>query len=449
MTKEELIQMQSMYASMPDKVWTEEDELNKLKTSIKMLLGSKKEAEEKGNKAYVNLLVQSINENVNNMLAIDKNIDVKKLMTELEDGNLTTYEQILLVEEPDENATISEKIEMLQKKADILNKSDLNDISFTEEKEVFVDKPTTSTNHILDNDVDVNVDYDIVKLPSKGQAYKHKSETVPVSYLTAQDENFITSPNLYHDGLIVDLLLKRKILNSTIEPDELLVGDADAITLFLRVTAYGPEYPILATDPVTGVEFETSIDLSKFKMKDFNLTADENGYFDFTMPVSQNKIKFKFLTRKDEKNVVLLNMMDDLKTKGTYLKDMHKVLTNILSKDEVVTKDEKDILNKSLDNIKKWGDKVNKNNSIGHYNIITNKLEMSIVSVDGNTDKKFIKSYINKLPARDSLEFRRYLLANEPGIDWTVNIEKPESLGGGSFVTTFQYNENDFFLSVK
>ena len=105
--------------------------------------------------------------------------------------------------------------------------------------------------------------YDIVELPSKGQCYKEKFSRVPVGYLTAYDENFITSPNLYKDGLIIDYLLKHKVMNKDIDIEELISGDVDAITLFLRVTSYGPEYPIIAKDPDTGQEVETVIDNKK------------------------------------------------------------------------------------------------------------------------------------------------------------------------------------------
>ena len=47
------------------------------------------------------------------------------------------------------------------------------------------------------NNIDMDVQYDVISLPSNGECYKNKTERVPVGYLTAYDENFITSPNLY------------------------------------------------------------------------------------------------------------------------------------------------------------------------------------------------------------------------------------------------------------
>ena len=39
---------------------------------------------------------------------------------------------------------------------------------------------------------------------SKGECYKHKKSRIPVRYLTAADENLITSPNMYANGTLVE-----------------------------------------------------------------------------------------------------------------------------------------------------------------------------------------------------------------------------------------------------
>ena len=53
-----------------------------------------------------------------------------------------------------------------------------------------------------------NIKYDVIPLPSKGEAYKNKMSKIPVAYLTAYDENLIVSPNLYKDGTFLDYMLK-------------------------------------------------------------------------------------------------------------------------------------------------------------------------------------------------------------------------------------------------
>lgn len=77
-----------------------------------------------------------------------------------------------------------------------------------------------------------DIQYDVLPLPSNGETYSHKKNRLPVSFLTASDEDFITSPNLYRDGKIIDVLLKRKIMDKTIDPNSLCKGDRDAIILW-------------------------------------------------------------------------------------------------------------------------------------------------------------------------------------------------------------------------
>ena len=58
-------------------------------------------------------------------------------------------------------------------------------------------KPTAIANEEqMFDGIDPNVQYDIIPLPSKGECYMSKIDKLPVAYLTAADENLITSPNL-------------------------------------------------------------------------------------------------------------------------------------------------------------------------------------------------------------------------------------------------------------
>ena len=61
--------------------------------------------------------------------------------------------------------------------------------------------------------IDPSISYDVVELPSRGIMYPNKKKSVKVAYLTAADENILSSPNLIATNKIVDELLKRKILD--------------------------------------------------------------------------------------------------------------------------------------------------------------------------------------------------------------------------------------------
>ena len=95
-------------------------------------------------------------------------------------------------------------------------------------------------------DIPQYVQYDVLPLPSNGECYAHKKNRIPVSYLTASDENIIASPNMYRDDVIIDTILSRKVLDKDIDVRDLCKGDRDAIILWLRATGYGSDFPIIA-----------------------------------------------------------------------------------------------------------------------------------------------------------------------------------------------------------
>ena len=78
---------------------------------------------------------------------------------------------------------------------------------------------------------------------------------------------------------------------------------------------------------------------------------------------------------------------------------------------------------------------------------LTNRLNLLIMAVNGITDKKYISDFIRKMPVRDSSALRKYITNNEPGVDYNITVERPESLGGGS-VTTFLQLDQFLFLNI-
>ena len=72
-------------------------------------------------------------------------------------------------------------------------------------------------------------------------------------------------------------------------------------------------------------------------------------------------------------------------------------------------------------------------------------MEMQIVSVDGNLDRKFIHDFVMNMPATDSLAFRRYIFDNQPGVDFEVEVERPVSQGGGTFKCFLEWDDYVFW----
>ena len=298
------------------------------------------------------------------------------------------------------------------------------------------------------SNIDSDAQYDVISLPSNGECYRSKMSRIPVGYLTAYDENFITSPNLYKDGLIIDFLLKNKIMNKNINIDELVSGDVDAIILFLRATSYGPEFPIVVKDPDSGVQFDSVVDLMTLKSKEFKLVGDENGHFDFELPVSKDSVKFKFLTRSDEKKLKILASLESDGVKANTIVNNLSVVIDGIKDDKTLNGKDKQEHIKAINKINDWAKGLLTKNGAPYSKTITNRLEMSIVAINGNYDRKYISKYVKNMAAKDSLMLRRYILEHEPGIDFEIDVERPESLGGGSFKTFLQWDDS-VFLNIS
>lgn len=290
--------------------------------------------------------------------------------------------------------------------------------------------------------------YDIIPLPSKGECYPNKQGRIAVSYLTAMDENIIVSPNLYRDNMVLDIILKEKVRDPEIDPDDLLDGDRDAIILFLRSSAYGNMYSVTTTDPDTKQTFDTQIDLSKIKYKDFTLVGDENGYFDYELPISKDKIKFKFLTHRDYINLTKLDELEISSLRKAEIEKYNDKLQYYLGEDETLTMAERKEITHAITKLKEWSEKF-EDDGVHFSHRTTNELEMQVVSVNGNTDRNFIHNYIINMPIKDASSLRKYIVKNTPGVDYNFEIQKPESLGGGSMTVFLQFDQFIFLTDTE
>lgn len=288
--------------------------------------------------------------------------------------------------------------------------------------------------------------FDIINLPSKGEGYKDKIKKVAVSYLTAYDENMIVAPQLYRDNLILDYILQEKLMSKEIEPIDLLEGDRDAIILFLRMNGYGNDYPITATDDATGKEFDTIVDLSKIKMKDFKLKGDSNGWFPFTLPESGVEIKFRFPTHRD---ILILDKMrtaEDAKLKKNTISNYVATLDSLIETDKVLNSDKKIEVRQAIRSLEDWADSIEEDEAKFNKNL-TNRLNLLIMAVNGITDRSYIMDFIRTMRVKDSSALRKYMAENEPGMDYNITITRPKELGGGSFETFLQLDQF-LFLNI-
>ena len=137
-----------------------------------------------------------------------------------------------------------------------------------------------------------NLPHDMVVLPTGGVFYKSKKKSIKVGYLTATDENYLMS-GLGNRENIIMTLLRNKIYEHDLRPDELLEEDIQAILLFLRNTSFGPEYKVMIDDPKSGKQFEESIKLDEINIKKGSLSPNDDGTFNAKLPVSGANVKLK------------------------------------------------------------------------------------------------------------------------------------------------------------
>ena len=419
----------------------QEKEIQILLANNEMLEKTKKEVKGRGKKSSLKQIERAQEEVVNHINSIDPNAlnnSKKKDNSEIFGGTDISMFDMLKADDEDNSVSNVQSSEV-----DAVDDGD-DDEGVARIRQ----DDTTSSDEKTFNDVDPSLQYDVIQLPSNGQCYKSKVDRVPVAYLTAYDENIITSPNLYKDGLVIDFLLKNKVVNSDINVDDLVSGDADAIILFLRATSYGPDFPIVVKDPDSGEQIDTVIDLTKLKPKEFKLIGDENGHFEFTTPLRKDKIKFRYLTRNQERKLRRVTELEGYGTKSHMLDIERETLLGALSNDKVLNEQEKKNIRSAIATMKNWSKRLSELNDSEYTRIMTNNMELQVTAVNGNYDREFIRKYIRMMPARDSLALRRYITENTPGIDFNIEIERPESLGGGSFKTFLNWDDS-VFLNIS
>ena len=224
-----------------------------------------------------------------------------------------------------------------------------------------------------------------VDLPSKGYFYMEghplSSGKVEIKYMTAKEEDILTSQNLIQQGTVIDVLLQSLIVDKTINVNDMLIGDKNAIMVASRILGYGKDYEFT----YDGVEQTVDLSILEPEKMDFSKFTKGQNLFNFKLPNSEREITFKLLTGGDEKNIAA----------------------------EVKAKE-----------------KVSKEQSFE----LTTRLKNMIISVDGKSDKAYINNFVdNEFLSIDSLAFREYLTSITPDVDMTTKVV--DSTGKESEVT--------------
>ena len=136
-----------------------------------------------------------------------------------------------------------------------------------------------------------------VELPSQGRYYPENhplfnQETVEIKFMTAKEEDILTSPSLVKKGLAIERLLKSIMVEKNIDPGSLLIGDRNAIQVASRVTGYGSDYAIKGTCPSCGTTKDWTVDLEGLDVieggeenaQGYDIVANGNDTFNVTLP---------------------------------------------------------------------------------------------------------------------------------------------------------------------
>ena len=220
---------------------------------------------------------------------------------------------------------------------------------------------------------------EIIELPSRGLIYPKdnplSSGKIEMKYMTAKEEDILTTQSYIRDGSVLDRLFQSLIISNgegqPIKYVDLVTGDKNAIMIAARILGYGKDYEVEVEDPYSNNKQKETIDLTQFENKDYDgstqLEPNKNE-FEFTTPIGKNKLIFKLLTHGDE---------------------------NLIEKDIAAL------------------EKFNKDGSFE----ITTRLRYMIQSIDGNSDLGHITKFINNMLARDSKAFRNYVKEIQPDMN--------------------------------
>jgi len=219
---------------------------------------------------------------------------------------------------------------------------------------------------------DFNLPHDVVELPSKGKLYKNKKSSLKVGYLTAQDENILIGQ--VNSDMIIPNLLRSKIYEPGFNVDELIDGDVQAILIFLRNTAFGPDYTFLLRDPKTAKEFEATVRLDELDVEKPLYEPNEEGLFVTQLPKSGKNVKCRVLTMADQREI------------EKFTKSYPNGMT---------------------------------------APVVTKRLEMMIVEIDGERSREQISSFINQMPIADSKHIRTFVSQCEPRLNLNRKVTAP------------------------
>ena len=233
--------------------------------------------------------------------------------------------------------------------------------------------------NVMKDDFGWEVPVECVPIPSEGLVYPqdstlHLKKTVDIKAMTAKEEDILMSRALIQKGEAINKLIQSCLIDKSVDVNNMLVGDRNALMVSVRITGYGTGYRATVECPECNESNKDTFDLSQLEIKrlDVQPVVPGENVFEYKLPITKKTVRFKFMTGADER-------------KRNLAEERRKKMFPGASDAEV-----------------------------------TSVLDTLILSIEGITDRNKIKSFISNMPALDSKRLRAYIEKHEPGIDMST-----------------------------
>lgn len=225
---------------------------------------------------------------------------------------------------------------------------------------------------------------EFVELPTKGKFYPeghalHNAETIEIRHMTAKDTDILTSRALLKKGIAVERMLQSVIIDPTIKVNDLYVGDKNAMIVACRINGFGPHYDTKVTCPSCNATSEHSFNLEEVNIKevdDEDVTISNEGTFSIQLPKSNVVVECRLLGGQDEKKL----FASSEKNKKHKLQDA----------------------------------------------TLTDQYKLFIVSVNGETERRWVEKFVDVMPALDASYLRKIYDKVVPNVDMRHEFECPK-----------------------
>jgi len=223
---------------------------------------------------------------------------------------------------------------------------------------------------------------EFVQLPTEGKFYPeghplHLVTEVEITYMSAREEDILTSRALITKGVVLDKLIQSVLVDKTVDITTLYPGDKNAILVATRATGYGPEYISKVKCEACGTVHDHIVDLTNLPVKEVpqNIVISQRGTFAVSLPVTGFTVELKILNSREQQ------FLENLST-------------------------------------------TNRKNNLPETNR-TSLLKTIIVAVNGIDSRAELDKFIHQMPAQDSRFLKKTYDEANPTLDMTQEITCP------------------------